>query len=78
MKMTLTIGGNMEKTPWFDGRINPVRSGAYETMFASSWGYSWWNGSWWSHQEPSVEAAKKFRRFKGHQRKEWRGLAKKP
>ena len=65
----------MNKTPWFDWRVKPVREGVYEVMVPMC--YAYWNGSRWGHLTYSVKHANYFRKTTGaSQYKNWRGLTK--
>lgn len=65
----------MKKTPWFDGSVNPVRVGPYESLYnageveESIW-LDWWDGKQWrfgKDQGPCFT-----------QSRPWRGLTKPP
>lgn len=72
-----------ELTPWFDGKTKPARPGVYQTALfpeekeSPEPRYSRWTGREWMDSMSSPQGAMRTN-LRGCQRKEWRGLAKKP
>jgi hypothetical protein len=73
----------MELTPWFDGRVNPVRPGVYQRLYLDGTlndvvfcrfdGYSWFTFS----DTPNGALVSDTKSYFQDDVK-WRGLAKKP
>jgi hypothetical protein len=72
----------MKKTPWFFGRVEPVRAGEYE-VYRADVGRSFpkrtrlmWDGYEWAHTVHSGGGVGSFAHMS--EKNKWRGLAKKP
>jgi hypothetical protein len=65
-------------TPWFHGKIKPVRVGVYERKFIDTPGFSYWDGkNWFIRALCENDAAyygRKWYLISENQSRPWRGL----
>lgn len=71
----------MKLTPWFDGKVKPVRAGVYQQMSGgelSKLGYQKWDGRDWFAWCYSVEDAANadWKVDRWYQNDQWRGILK--
>ncbi len=67
-------------TPWFDGRIKPVRKGVYQQMSGGQLGYQKWDGNKWgpwfsTPAQAAYTSPGDYARIQ-NQNDNWRGLRK--
>jgi len=69
-----------EVTPWFPGKVKPVRVGVYETAPRGvTRYYQFWDGFRWGWAGHSPKEAEQDRRLPSyHQKDKWRGLSSDP
>lgn len=69
-----------KETPWYDGKVKPVRVGVYKRRSKGSGEitYSKWNGRWWLNSTLIVNDADKQAFHSIFQRRQWCGLAEDP
>ncbi len=73
----------MKLTPWFKGKIKPVRKGVYEIALFDLWyggsrSYSYWNGKKWCGFSTNIkrDLSKDKPNPKHDQSPAWRGILK--
>jgi hypothetical protein len=70
-------------TPWFDGRVKPVREGVYQRDYnqhgnRANLQYCYWNGRHFSRANGTVDSADTCEFRSDAQHLPWRGLASDP
>lgn len=66
-------------TPWFDGKVKPVRVGAYERRIGHghTTEFAYWNGDKWTGYAGSPEGAlSRIGMYCSWQEDQWRGIVK--
>jgi hypothetical protein len=64
----------LNKTPWFDGEVHPVRIGVYERDHCGNFSYSYWSGAEWCFGSLTIGGALLNRVPSRFQDLPWRGL----
>lgn len=66
-------------TPWFDGKVKPMRVGVYERRIAENYpeDFAYWNGERWTGMGETLESAYADRKgYTYFQEDQWRGIVK--
>lgn len=67
-----------KRTPWFTGRVKPVRPGVYQRNFGYAVKFARWDGKRWFMSQYTPREAEEDTWPSGYSSLPWRGLATKP